>query len=152
MLCSKTNQPFIPKPLLQLYSLSMTSFNLCTPDFLLALSKAKQLSWHNFSRKDDRTKSLVFADRKERGSMMDKAETTSLMDLRMESTLEVEKLPSNVISASTGDIHETESGRLFVYLIFDLFLCPNFGVDLFIRNFLFWTSPLVGKDSIKSLP
>lgn len=78
----------------------------------IALSKVKQLSWHNRGRKDDgRTKSLLLQD----SSKMEGAtETTSLTDLRIPSINSDENDESSrnkiITSASMGDINEVDSG------------------------------------------
>lgn len=98
---------------------------MCTVGFLnlswlifLALSNTKQLTWHNKRRKDDnRTKSLIITTE---SKFSHKPEASSLMDLRMGSSLEAEDVERGnaneksgqlISSASMGDINEADIGR-----------------------------------------
>lgn len=83
--------------------------------FHLALSKVKQLSWHNRRKDDGRTKSLLIQD-SGTNHKMESTETTSLTDLRLgsvesESDAFVDNDNKISTSASMGDINEADSGK-----------------------------------------
>ncbi|XP_057296580.1 IQ motif and SEC7 domain-containing protein 3-like isoform X2 [Hydractinia symbiolongicarpus] len=79
----------------------------------ITLSNTKQLTWHNKRRKDDnRTKSLIITTE---SKLTHKPEASSLLDLRMGSSLEAEDVERGnanensgqlISSASMGDINE----------------------------------------------